>query len=134
MYCRFFSRYYYTAIYPVAFFYRSHKFPCRSLLLSTTVLNDILMTYVTTNIDNELWLFADDNLFYGPILSWSDQKTLQDDLTTQDIHNYKPISLLCILQSTWKWFTTSWSPSSVHISYLHNSVSSKVAPHFSNYY
>ena len=40
MYCQFFGRYYYTAIYPGAFFCGSHKFPYRSLLLSTTVLND----------------------------------------------------------------------------------------------
>ena len=35
-----FDRYYYNAIYPGAFFRRSHKFPYQSLLLSTTVLND----------------------------------------------------------------------------------------------
>ena len=38
MYCQFFGKYYYTAIYPGAF--GSHKFPYRSLLLSTTVLNE----------------------------------------------------------------------------------------------
>ena len=42
MYCRFFGRYYYNATYPGAFFYGSHKFPYRSLLLSTTVLNDYM--------------------------------------------------------------------------------------------
>ena len=44
MYCQFFGRYYYTAIYPGAFFCGSHKFPYQSLLLSTTVLNDIKTT------------------------------------------------------------------------------------------
>ena len=33
------DRYYYTAIYPGAF-YISHEFPCQSLPLSTTILND----------------------------------------------------------------------------------------------
>ena len=37
-----FCRYYYNAIYTGAF-YGSHTFPCRSLLLSTTVLNERLL-------------------------------------------------------------------------------------------
>ena len=36
--------YNYNAIYPGAF-YGSHTFPCRTLLLSTTILNDILSTF-----------------------------------------------------------------------------------------
>ena len=40
MYCQFFGRYYYTAIYPGEFLQKS-QISCRSLLLSTTVLNDI---------------------------------------------------------------------------------------------
>ena len=34
--------------------YRSHKFPCRSLLLSTTVLNDTLVIYMQCTINTNV--------------------------------------------------------------------------------
>ena len=42
----------------------------------------IYINDITTNIHSELRLFADDILIYRPIHSPSDQKILQDDLTT----------------------------------------------------
>ena len=60
MYCQFFGRYYYNAIYPGTF-YRSHTFPCRSLLLSTTILND-----------NIIYLFFESSLKAILNISWKD--------------------------------------------------------------
>ena len=42
----------------------------------------IYINDITTNIHSELRLFADDILIYRPILSSSDQTSLQEDLTT----------------------------------------------------
>ena len=42
----------------------------------------IYINDITTSIHSELQLFADDTLIYRPILSSSDQISLQDDLTS----------------------------------------------------